>query len=136
MTSAPAARPVLAEPEADIDSPVPFRWIAGLFRPHRGPMAGLFGLLVLQAGLGVVSPFLLRGILDEALPRRDPVLISLLAAGMIVASVGSAALGVATTGLSHTIGQRVMNGLRVAAYGHPQRMSPAFFTRANSGEVP
>jgi ATP-binding cassette subfamily B protein len=125
MTSATVARPVLAEPEADTDTPVPFRRIAGLFRPHRGPMAGLGG----------VSRFLLRGILDEALPRRDPVLVSLLAAGMIVASVGSAALGVATTGLSNTIGQRVMNDLRVSVYGHLQRMSLAFFTRTKSGEV-
>jgi ATP-binding cassette, subfamily B, bacterial len=135
MTSVTVSRPVLTEPEADTDTPVPFRRIAGLFRPHRGAMAGLFGLLVLQAGLGVVSPFLLRGILDEALPRRDPVLVSLLAAGMIVASVGSAALGVATTGLSNTIGQRVMNDLRVSVYGHLQRMSLAFFTRTKSGEV-
>ncbi|TCO52316.1 ABC transporter ATP-binding protein [Actinocrispum wychmicini] len=135
MTSATAARPTLAEPDTDTDSPVPLRRIAGLFRPHRGPMAGLFGLLVVQAGLGVVSPFLLRAILDDALPHRDPVLVSLLAGGMIVAAVGSAALGVATTGLSNTIGQRVMNDLRVSVYGHLQRMSLAFFTRTKSGEV-
>ncbi|MBV9843736.1 MAG: ABC transporter ATP-binding protein [Kutzneria sp.] len=133
MTSATIARSTLAEP--DTDSPVPFHRIVGLFRPHRGPMAGLFVLLVVQAGLGVVSPFLLRAILDEALPRRDPVLLSVLAGGMIVASAGSAALGVATTGLSNTIGQRVMNDLRVSVYGHLQRMSLAFFTRTKSGEM-
>ena len=133
MTSATIARSTLAEP--DTDSPVPFHRIVGLFRPHRGPMAGLFVLLVVQAGLGVVSPFLLRAILDEALPRRDPVLLSVLAGGMIVASAGSAALGVATTGLSNTIGQRVMNDLRVSVYGHLQRMSLAFFTRTRTGEV-
>jgi ATP-binding cassette subfamily B protein len=43
----------------------------------------LAGLIVLQAGLGVASPFPLREILDTALPARDTLLISLLAAGMI-----------------------------------------------------
>jgi ATP-binding cassette subfamily B protein len=135
MTSATRPRPSLAEPVADADEPVPLRRIAGLFRPHRGPLTALFALIVVQAGLGVVSPFLLREILDDALPHRDTLLISLLAAGMIACAVGSGSLGVATTGLSNTIGQRVMNELRVSVYGHLQRMSLGFFTRTKSGEV-
>jgi ATP-binding cassette, subfamily B, bacterial len=135
MTSSTARRPALAEPAAGTDENVPFSRIAALFRPHRGPMAALFALLVLQAGLGVVSPFLLRAILDDALPHRDTLLISLLAIGMIAASLGSGALGVATTGLSNTIGQRVMNELRVSVYGRLQRMSLGFFTRTKTGEV-
>ncbi|HEY3709809.1 MAG TPA: ABC transporter ATP-binding protein [Amycolatopsis sp.] len=135
MTSSTARRPTLAEPAAGTDETVPFGRIAALFRPHRGPMVALFALLVLQAGLGVVSPFLLRAILDDALPHRDTLLISLLAIGMIAASLGSGALGVATTGLSNTIGQRVMNELRVSVYGRLQRMSLGFFTRTKTGEV-
>ncbi|MGW4484267.1 ABC transporter ATP-binding protein [Amycolatopsis sp. NPDC004368] len=135
MTSATTPRPTLAEPEADTDEKVPFSRIAALFRPHRGRMAALFVLLVVQAGLGVTSPFLLREILDTALPHRDALLVSLLAMGMIVAALGSGALGVATTGLSNTIGQRVMNELRVSVYGHLQRMSLGFFTRTKTGEI-
>jgi ATP-binding cassette subfamily B protein len=135
MTSATRPRPSLAEPTTDTDEPVPLRRIAGLFHAHRAALAALFALIVVQAGLGVVSPFLLREILDDALPHRNTLLISLLAAGMIVCAVGSGSLGVATTGLSNTIGQRVMNELRVSVYGHLQRMSLGFFTRTKSGEV-
>ncbi|MEU4670630.1 ABC transporter ATP-binding protein [Amycolatopsis sp. NPDC023774] len=135
MTSATTPRPTLAEPEADTDEKAPFRRIAALFRPHRARMAGLFALLVVQAGLGVTSPFLLRAILDDALPHRDALLVSVLALGMIAAALGSGALGVATTGLSNTIGQRVMNELRVSVYGHLQRMSLGFFTRTKTGEI-
>jgi ATP-binding cassette subfamily B protein len=135
MTSATRPRPSLAEPATDTDEPVPLRRIAGLFHAHRAPLAALFALIVVQAGLGVVSPFLLREILDDALPHRNTLLISLLAAGMIACAVGSGSLGVATTGLSNTIGQRVMNELRVSVYGHLQRMSLGFFTRTKSGEV-
>ncbi|QRP44350.1 ABC transporter ATP-binding protein [Amycolatopsis sp. FDAARGOS 1241] len=135
MTSATRPRPTLAEPTADTDEKVPFRRIAALFRPHRGAMAALCALLVLQAALGVTSPFLLRAILDDALPHRDALLVSVLAMGMIGAALGSGALGVATTGLSNTIGQRVMNELRVSVYGHLQRMSLGFFTRTKTGEI-
>ncbi|WP_409182430.1 ABC transporter ATP-binding protein [Amycolatopsis sp. VS8301801F10] len=135
MTSATARRPTLAEPAGDEDEPVPFRRIAALFRPHRSALAGLCALLVLQAGLGVTPPFLLREMLDDALPHRDALLVSLLAAGMIAAALGSGALSVRTTGLSNTIGQRVMNELRVAVYSHLQRMSLGFYTRTKTGEV-
>ncbi|EFL05878.1 lipid A export permease/ATP-binding protein MsbA [Streptomyces sp. AA4] len=135
MTSATVRRPTLAEPAGDEEEQVPFRRIAGLFRPHRRGLAGLCALLVVQAGLGVTSPFLLREMLDHALPHRDALLVSLLAAGMIAAALGSGALSVRTTGLSNTIGQRVMNELRVAVYSHLQRMSLGFYTRTKTGEV-
>jgi ATP-binding cassette subfamily B protein len=131
MTSVPS----LTEEGPGEDSKVPLRRITGLFGPHRWAMTALVALIVLQAGLGVTSPFLLREILDTALPHKDTVLLSLLAMGMIASAMGSSALGVAATGLSNTIGQRVMNELRVSVYGHLQRMSLAFFTRTKSGEV-
>ncbi|MFB9926351.1 ABC transporter ATP-binding protein [Amycolatopsis halotolerans] len=135
MTSATARRPTLAEPAGDEEEQAPFRRIAGLFRPHRRALAGLCALLVVQAGLGVTSPFLLREMLDTALPHRDALLVSLLAMGMIAAALGSGALSVRTTGLSNTIGQRVMNELRVSVYSHLQRMSLGFYTRTKTGEV-
>jgi ATP-binding cassette subfamily B protein len=135
MTSSTRSRAALTEIRDDADDTVPLRRITALFRPHRAQLAALLALIVLQAGLGVTSPFLLRGILDDALPKRDTVLLTLLAGGMVAAAMGSAALSVATTGLSNTIGQRVMNELRISVYSHFQRMSLAFFTRTRSGEV-
>ncbi|MFE3171775.1 ABC transporter ATP-binding protein [Amycolatopsis sp. NPDC059090] len=135
MTSATARRPTLAEPAGDEEEQAPFRRIAGLFGPHRRALTGLCVLLVVQAGLGAASPFLLREMLDTALPHRDALLVSLLAMGMIAAALGSAALSVRTTGLSNTIGQRVMNELRVSVYSHLQRMSLGFYTRTKTGEV-
>ncbi|QWF82936.1 ABC transporter ATP-binding protein [Amycolatopsis sp. CA-230715] len=135
MTSSVVVRPSLVERETDDDTPVPLRRIFALFGPHRRGLALLVVLLVVQGGLGVVPPFFLRAILDTALPSGDTLLLSLFAGGMIAASLGAGAMGVATTGLSNTIGQRVMNDLRVSVYSHLQRMSLAFFTRTRSGEV-
>ena len=92
-------------------------------------------MALLQGVTGVASPFLLRAMIDRALPERSAALVSWLAAGMIVASGASAALGVASTWLSNLIGQRVMHDLRVSVYEHLQRMSLRFFTRTRAGEL-
>ena len=111
------------------------RRVAGLFRPHRRRLSAVLGLIAVSSALGIVSPFLLKSLLDTAFPQKDATLISLLAGGMIVISVLTSALGVVQTLLSTQVGQRVMHGLRTAVYRHLQRMSLAFFTRTRSGEV-
>ncbi|GAA1688552.1 ABC transporter ATP-binding protein [Fodinicola feengrottensis] len=117
------------------DHKVPLRRILLLFRPYVPQMVLLVLVVVLQALAGIASPFLLREILDRALPARDLALVSLFAGGMIVASVTSGALGVATTRLSNTVGQKVMHDVRVSVYEHLQRLSLAFFTRTRTGEI-
>jgi ATP-binding cassette subfamily B protein len=136
MTSAtlPAQRSKLP---ADDEPPrkVPLRRIAGLFRPYRGMMIGLLALVLLRSIAGVISPFLLREILDKGLPQRDIGLVSELALGMIAASAAASALGVFTGQLATVIGQHVMHDLRVSVYRHLQRMSLRFFTRTKTGDV-
>src|SRR5919204_5239960 len=117
------------------DAHAPLGRIARLFRPYRKRLGLLLTLILLSAGVGVVSPFLLRAVLDTAIPQRDTALLSLLVLGMIASSVSSGAIGVAQTWLSNSVGQRVMHDLRSAVYGHLQRMSLAFFTRTHTGEV-
>jgi ATP-binding cassette subfamily B protein len=125
----------LSESTQETDDRVPLRRIVALFRPYRLRLSGLLVLLVCQAMLGVASPLFLREILDKALPERDTVLLSLLAMGMLVSALGNGALSVATTGVANTIGQLVMNDLRVSVYGHLQQMPLGFFTRTRTGEV-
>ncbi len=114
---------------------VPFKRVAGLFRPYRMRLGVLLGLIVLSSGLNVVNPFLLRGIIDNAFPNRNMELLALLAGGMIAIAVISGVIGVAQTWISNLVGQRVMHDLRAAVYAHLQRMSLSFFTRTRSGEV-
>jgi ATP-binding cassette subfamily B protein len=111
------------------------RRILRLFRPYTGRLV-LVGLLIAASSLvGLGSPFLLRGIIDNALPHKDTGLLALLALGMIGVAVVSTVVGVYQTLLSTTIGQRIMRDLRVAVYAHLQRMSLAFFTKTRTGEV-
>jgi ATP-binding cassette, subfamily B, bacterial len=109
--------------------------ILALFRPYRRPLFSVLALIVVSAGLGMVSPFLLREVLDEALPERNRGLLAWLVGGMIGVSIVTGVLGVAQTYLSNVVGQRVMHDLRAAVYQHLQRLSLAFFTRTRTGEV-
>jgi ATP-binding cassette subfamily B protein len=92
-------------------------------------------LIALSAGLGMLSPFLLRDVLDVAIPEDDDVLLAELVAGMIAVSVATGVLGVGQTWLSNVVGQKVMHDLRAKVYRHLQRLSLAFFTRTRTGEI-
>jgi ATP-binding cassette subfamily B protein len=111
------------------------RRIARLFRPYRGRLGAVLALIAVSAGLGMVSPFLLREVLDVAIPQADMTLLTWLVGGMIAISIATGALGVGQTWLSNVVGQRVMHDLRAAVYRHLQRLSLAFFTRTRTGEV-
>ncbi|MET9950110.1 ABC transporter ATP-binding protein [Streptomyces sp. NPDC006339] len=117
------------------EEPAQWRRILRLFRPYRGRLA-VVGLLVGASSLvTVASPFLLKEILDTAIPQGRTGLLSLLAVGMILTAVTSGVFGVLQTLISTTVGQRVMHDLRTAVYGRLQKMPLAFFTRTRTGEV-
>ncbi|MFC5955036.1 ABC transporter ATP-binding protein [Streptomyces pratens] len=131
----PDREPVWSAPAGAEEQPRQVRRILGLFRPYRGRLA-IVGLLVGAASLvSVATPFLLKTILDVAIPERRTGLLSLLALGMILSAVLTSVFGVLQTLISTTVGQRVMHDLRTAVYDRLQRMSLAFFTRTRTGEV-
>jgi ATP-binding cassette, subfamily B, bacterial len=111
------------------------RRIAALFRPYRARLGAVLALIALSAGLSMVTPFLLRDVLDTAIPHNDTELLAVLVGAMIAISILTGALGVGQTWLSNLVGQRVMHDLRAAVYRHLQRLSLAFFTRTRTGEV-
>jgi ATP-binding cassette, subfamily B, bacterial len=115
--------------------PRELRRIARLFRPYRGRLGTVLALIFASAGLGVASPFLLREVLDVAIPQGDTRLLTWLVLGMIGIAIVTGVLSVAQTWLSNVVGQRVMHDLRTAVYRHLQRLSLAFFTRTRTGEV-
>ncbi|MEU5588957.1 ABC transporter ATP-binding protein [Streptomyces chrestomyceticus] len=127
--------PEWTPPPRDPAQPAQVRRILALFRPYRGRLATV-GLLVAASSLvSVASPFLLRAVLDVAIPQGRTGLLTLLAAGMIVTAVLTSVFGVLQTLISTTVGQRVMHDLRTAVYAKLQRMPLAFFTRTRTGEV-
>jgi ATP-binding cassette, subfamily B, bacterial len=119
------------------------RRIIRLFRPYKARLSLVCGLIVVSAALGVVTPFLLREVLDTAIvvnPSTDQAsvrlgLLTALVAGMVAIPIVTGVISVWQTLLSNQVGQAVMHDLRTSVYRHLQRLSLAFFTRTRTGEV-
>jgi ATP-binding cassette subfamily B protein len=111
------------------------RRIVRLFNPYRYRLGVVCGLIVFSAGLGAVTPFLLRDVLDVAIPDENMRLLTVLVAGMVAIPIVTGVIGVWQTLLSNQVGQSVMHDLRTQVYRHLQRLSLAFFTRTRTGEV-
>ena len=111
------------------------RRVGRLFTPYRWQLAIVTAIIAASSVVGVAAPFLLRAVLDTALPDRNVRLLVLLVAGMIGIAAITSAFGVIQTWISTKVGQHVMHGLRTSVFGHLQRQSVAFFTRTRTGEV-
>jgi ATP-binding cassette, subfamily B, bacterial len=114
---------------------VPLRRVARLFRPYRWNLLFVAVLVAASSLVSLVNPFLIREIIDVALPQGKTGLLAVLALAMIVVAVANSSFGVSQTYVSTRVGQRVMHDLRTAVYTHLQRMPLAFFTRTRTGEV-
>src|SRR6202030_2173265 len=106
-----------------------------LSRPYRWSLLFVAVLVGTSSLVSLVNPFLIREVIDVALPQGRTGLLAVLAIAMIVVSIANSSFGVSQTYVSTKVGQRVMHDLRTAVYSHLQRMSLAFFTRTRTGEV-
>ena len=118
--------------------PTQTRRILRLFYPYRIRLSGLLAMIVISAGISLISPFLLRDLLDNVLSQGSNLntrTLTLLVGGMVAIPIVTGVIGVAQTWQSNLIGQQVMHDLRASVYTHLQRLSLAFFTRTRTGEV-
>ena len=131
----PPRRPTVTAAEKAQAREVSLRRIARLFAPHHRSVAGVTALIVVSSAVSMASPFLLRAVIDDALPHQDLTLLVWLVVGMVAVAAVTAALGVVQTWISTSVGQRVMHRLRTDVFAHLQRQSIGFFTRTRTGEV-
>lgn len=114
---------------------VSVRRVLGLFRAYAGRLIVVLVLIVLSSAAGIAAPFLLRAIIDDALPNGSLGLLALLAGGLIVLACLGTAIGVLQVLITSKVGQAIMHDLRVRVYAHLQSLSLGFFTTTRTGEV-
>ena len=129
------ARPDPADRTQLARHPVSLRRIAALFAPHRGTIAVVVLLITASSVINLAQPFLVRGVIDDALPHGDTRLLLLLTSAMVGVAALTAVIGVAQTWMATAMGQQVMHALRVGLFTHLQAQSLGFFTRTRGGEV-
>ncbi|MFD6755004.1 ABC transporter ATP-binding protein [Micromonospora gifhornensis] len=127
-------RPLSAEEKTQARQ-VSLRRIGRLFTPHRPALTVVTASIVASSIIAMATPFLLRTVIDRALPEGDMTLLVWLVLGMVAVAAVTAVLGVVQTWISTRVGQQVMHRLRTDVFAHLQRQSLGFFTRTRSGEV-
>lgn len=134
--SGPRSRKVDPADRAQLaDSPVSLRRIGALFSPYRPQIVVVTALIVAASAISLANPFLVRAVIDKAIPDQDVTLLVWAVIGMLAVTVAGSVLGVVQTWISTTVGQRIMHGLRTQVFTHLQRQSLGFFTRTRGGEV-
>ena len=118
-----------------VESPVKAARIAHLFRPHLGVLALITVIIVAASIASLAQPFLVRAVIDDALPHHNLELLIWLAAGMVAVAAVTGVLGVWQTWLATGLGQRVMHTLRTQVFEHVQQQSIAFFKKTRGGEI-
>lgn len=115
--------------------PVSFARVASLFSPHKVSIAVVIALITLSSIISLAQPFLVRAVIDDALPHQEVGLLVWLTVGMVAIAAVTSILGVIQTWRATVMGQKVMHSLRVKLFKHMQKQSLGFFTRTRGGEV-
>ncbi len=109
--------------------------VLSLLLQDRGRLTASFTVVLSSVALSMLSTVLLKRVVDVALPQRDAHMLSTLCAVMI-AAVGLASLcTVLMARLNHTIGQRLVHGLRVEMFRSTQKMRLDHFTTESVSTV-
>src|SRR5689334_2362232 len=111
------------------------RRVLAYARPYRWKIVVMLIIIVITSGLGLVTPLIMRDLIDRTLPNRDLSRLGLLTLGLLLIPIASAALGLWQRQLNAAVGEGVIYDLRVALFAHVQAMSLRFFTNTKIGEL-
>jgi ATP-binding cassette subfamily B protein len=111
------------------------RRVVSFARPHRRLIGAFVALVVVDASLVVVTPLLIKRIVDDGILQGDSRLVTLLALGIAAVAILNAALALVQGYFSSRIGEGLIYDLRTQVFAHVQRMSLAFFTRTQTGAL-
>lgn len=104
-------------------------------RPYRWQIIGSLFCILIYTGVALLSPLILRHLIDVAIPEADIDRLILSAVGLLVLPIISGLFQIITRRLIAQVGEGVIYDLRVSLYEHLQRMSLRFFTHTQLGEL-
>jgi ATP-binding cassette subfamily B protein len=92
-------------------------------------------LTLVTTGLSLLTPLILRDLIDRTLPERDVPRLIVLIVGLLTIPLLTGALNVWQRQINARVGEGVVYDLRTALFSHLQRMSLSFFTHTKVGEL-
>ena len=104
-------------------------------RPYRWHIVGMLIVILLSTGLNLLTPLILRDLIDHTIPAGDIPRLVWLAFALLLIPAFNGVLMVIQRGLNARVGEGVIYDLRVALFARLQRMSLRFFTNTRVGEM-
>jgi ATP-binding cassette subfamily B protein len=109
--------------------------VAKAFSPYKIQIIIVLIAIILTTVLGLVNPFMIQFIFNDAIGKRNEKLLIILVSIMIIMPIITGLIGVGQTYLNNVIGQQVMRDFRNNLHAHLQSMSLRFFTSTRTGEI-
>ncbi len=104
-------------------------------KPYRWQIGGMLLLILVHTGVTLLTPLVMRDMIDVTIPAGNLNRLIMLAAVLLVIPVVNGIINVIQRRLSAAVGGGVIYDLRVALYASLQRMSLRFFTNTKVGEL-
>ena len=104
-------------------------------RPYRTNIIIYLGTVVVDAGLIIATPLLLKRLIDEGVIPKDPSVVTNLAILVGLLAIADAAINMLGRYFSSRIGEGLIYDLRSLVFAHVQKQSIAFFTRTQTGAL-
>ncbi len=104
-------------------------------RAHMHLIAGIIALVIVSTGVSLVSPLLVKRLIDDAISAQDVALIVLLLVGIIAFPLIAMALGAVQNYLRASIGEAVSQSLRQALFNHIMYVRMQDLERVASGRI-
>ncbi|KPL70171.1 ABC transporter [Ornatilinea apprima] len=104
-------------------------------RPYGWKILGMLLLILVGTGFTLLTPLIIRELIDRAIPAGDLNRLVLLSLGLLLIPAIGGGVNVIRRKLNAQVGEGVIFDLRVALFSHIQRMSLNFFTHTRIGEI-
>lgn len=104
-------------------------------QPYRWFIIGMLVFILLSSGLGLITPLVIRDLIDRTIPAHDLSRLFFLAVILLLIPAANGAINVIQRRFNAHVGEGVIYDLRVALYSKLQRMSLRFFTHTKVGEM-
>ncbi len=109
--------------------------VSAYARPYSWRIAGMLLVILTTTGLSMLSPLVLRDLIDRTIPSKDITRLIWLSLALLMLPIVDGGLSVLQRKLNADVGEGVIYDLRVALYSGLQRMSLRFFTNTKVGEL-
>jgi ATP-binding cassette subfamily B protein len=109
--------------------------VLGFARPYWRRLTLSLVLVLMTTALGLVTPLILRDLIDNTLPNGDVDRLNWLALALVIVPIATSIISVISRRNDSAIGEGVIYDLRRYLYAHMQNMSLRFFTNTKTGEL-